>query len=217
MNKVTKKKSRIFRYALCSGLVAISFFQLGSDTKKEIRKNLELDKKVGRVFVKENERAKLKSVVSLRPKEDLMRKLEVIRSKAILSKSERSQLDNYLTDSKIIRTAYLTLISKDFTSIDSSIEKRINATNYLMDGLQRTTIDRSEILKNVEMFLLSTNEEETENLDIRRAIIGDKVDLYNALIQYAPKEAERFKTNYLSDRLRKVIQYVELNNKRNRG
>lgn len=156
-------------------------------------------------------------VSAVEENDNLFERHSELRAKALLSIKERETLDTYLSNSKSVRKAYLTLISDDFEDIDSSIDRRISATNFLMDGLQRKHIDRSEIIKTVEMFLLSTKEDEINDLNIRRAIIGDKVDLYNALFNYAPEELERFKRNYLSKRLQKVIKYVEINNKRNRG
>lgn len=154
---------------------------------------------------------------SIESKNDVLEKHLNLRRKALLNENDRAVLDDYFTNSKNIRIAYLTLLSKKFDNLDDSIDKRINATNFLMDGLQRKNIDKSEILKATEMFLLSDNEERTQDINIRRAIVGDKVDLYNALLNYAPEEAKKFKESYMSKRLKNVIKYVEINNKRNRG
>jgi len=212
------KRDQIIFSVVC---LAIAFLTLRSDGSKNEESKLDTFKnevKSLEKISKGKKRAQFKVIEEkVAKKNDVLISHSKLRSKAILNKKENELLDQYFTDHKNIRVAFLTLSSQKFDDLDKAIDRRINATNFLMDGLSRSHMDRSEIIKATEMFLLSENEELTENLDIRRAIIGDKVDLYNALVNYAPEQVEIFKRNYMSERLKKVIQYVEMNKQRNRG
>ncbi len=217
--KFTLSKKKM-NYILAIIFLTLGFRELRSDSNKDLIKNLNSSEKLQKLLPfksEEVQQTKVKKKEALVKKQNNLIKHQQLRAKAILSREEREELDRYFMNSRNIRVAYLTLLSKDFSNLDESIEKRIDATNFLIDGLQRKHIDRSELIKSTEMFLLSSNEEDTQDTDIRRAIIGDKVDLYNALINFAPEDAKRFKRNYMSERLKKVIQYVELNKQRNRG
>ncbi|ATH07924.1 hypothetical protein BIY24_08160 [Halobacteriovorax marinus] len=212
------KRDQIIFSVVC---LAIAFLTLRSDGSKNEERKLDTNKNEVKSLEKTSKgkkRAHFKVIEEkVAKKNDVLVSHSKLRSKAILNKKENELLDQYFTDHKNIRVAFLTLSSQKFDDLDKAIDRRINATNFLMDGLSRSHMDRSEIIKAAEMFLLSENEELTENLDIRRAIIGDKVDLYNALVNYAPEQVEIFKRNYMSERLKKVIQYVEMNKQRNRG
>lgn len=150
-------------------------------------------------------------------KSERLRALSDIRNKAIKTDDEKQKLNEFYSSSKNIRLAYLTLRAADFSDLEQSMERRIGATNFLIEAIQHKEIDRTETIKAAQVFLLSEMEESVHDLEARRLIIGDKVEIYNALSQYAPEEVKKFKENYMSERLKKVIKYVETNNQRNRG
>lgn len=204
---------------IVSSLVIIGALVLNQKTKNmtpQITTKKEVKQK-SKIVTKRENKLQAKFIKKAEKKNDQLVLNETLRSKAIESKEDRQKLDNYLGNSRNIRIAYLTLRSMNFKDLEESMEKRINATNFLIDGLKRKHMNREEIMKATEMFLLSEQEDETSNLDERKLIIGDKVDLFHALLNFAPEEASRFKKNYMSERLKKVIKYVELNTKGNRG
>jgi translation elongation factor EF-Ts len=206
-------------------LVGIGYFATRSNhlevnspikSREQVSKRIEvMDSSNAKKLAPKGLSKKIENIIS--KKSEILTENIELRKKAILSKEEKLKLDNYFTNSKNIRVAYLTLRSKDFSNLDKSINKRIEATNFLVEGIKRKSVNRSELIKATEMFLLSETEEQTNDLEIRRAIIGDKIELFHALSEFAPEQAKKFKENYMSERLKKVIKYVEINMKRMRG
>lgn len=136
-----------------------------------------------------------------------------LRHKALLSKSERVKLDDYFSDSSHIRKAWLTLNSVKFEDYELSLKNRITATNFMIDGLRYAKTNRDEIIKSIEMFLISDKEDHLP-LKEKKLVVGDKIDLYHALVLHAPEEVERFKANYSGKRLNLIMKYVDHHTRR---
>jgi hypothetical protein len=146
-------------------------------------------------------------------KSKLLERNAQLRHKALLSKSERAKLDDYFSDSSHIRKAWLTLNSMNFEDYEVSMKNRITATNFMIDGLKYAKTNRDEIIKSIEMFLISEKEDHLP-LKEKKLVVGDKIDLYHALVLHAPEELEKFKANYSGKRLNLIMKYVDHHTRR---
>ncbi|EQC50982.1 hypothetical protein [Bacteriovorax sp. DB6_IX] len=208
-------------------LCAVAVIIMNADVKKE-NKTIKIEEtetqvitekdnhRVPRLVKKKEKIAKQERIIKKVLERDQKRLIakQDIRNKAILTQEERQELEDYLTNPKNIRLAYKVLTAKNFEDFDKTLNTRIDATNFLMEGLSKTDMNRETIFKTVEQFLLNDIEESVSNIDERRVIIGDKVDLYYSYLKYAPERIETFKSHYMGERLKKIIKYVEINVKR---
>lgn len=208
-------------------LCAVAVIIMNADVKEE-NKTIKIEEtktqvitekdnhRVPRLVKKKEKIAKQKRIIKKVLERDQKRLIakQDIRNKAILTQEERQELEDYLTNPKNIRLAYKVLTAKNFEDFDKTLNTRIDATNFLMEGLSKTDMNRETIFKTVEQFLLNDIEESVSNIDERRVIIGDKVDLYYSYLEYAPERIETFKSHYMGERLKKIIKYVEINVKR---
>ncbi|WP_127716170.1 hypothetical protein [Halobacteriovorax sp. HLS] len=213
-------KKKIITLAVMAPVLAISYLQSTKPSQDlPIEKVVKEKMPTAKTSVLNTNKAvmprKIQEVVI--KKSEALLALSNIRNKAIKTDAEKQELNEFYTNSRNIRLAYLTLRATDFSDMDQSMERRIGATNFLIEAIQQREVDRTDAIKAAQMFLLSEIEESTHDLEARRLIIGDKVEIFHALSQYAPEEVKKFKENYMSERLKKVIKYVETNIQRSRG
>lgn len=192
--------------------------------KNQLEPKENTKEKVSKII--ESEKVKNKKQMSLYPiikksivqkkvikKNKLLEKNAQLRHKALLSRSERAKLDDYFSDSSHIRKAWLTLNSMNFEDYEVSMKNRIKATNFMIDGLKYAKTNRDEIIKSIEIFLISEKEDHLP-LKEKKLVVGDKIDLYHALVLHAPEEVERFKANYSGKRLNLIMKYVDHHTRR---
>jgi len=141
-------------------------------------------------------------------KREILNKKHELRNKALLSKEQKKELDAYFSDSSNIRKAWLTLNTMKFGEFETSMNSRISATNFLIDGLKYAKSNRDEVIRSIEMFLISEKE---DNLPLKekKMVVGDKIDLYHALVLHAPEDVQKFKANYNGKRLAMIMKYVD--------
>jgi hypothetical protein len=145
-------------------------------------------------------------------KEDLPKKIgrldrfEAIRKKVVLNGMELAEKERILSDLKTVQWAesYLSTAPKD----GSELKGHLSAIDYLEEAIAwKENPVRADALTSIEN-AIKANHVRSPNKDVKRLVVGDKIELFTVLAQEEPSKARALLNGAEDQDLRDVLNYA---------
>jgi hypothetical protein len=135
-----------------------------------------------------------------------------LQRKVLLKPQEKEMLRGMYKDRELIEAAKRDLLAADEkTFTEEGQFKRLYRVEYLGMGLEwKENPERQALLKDVEEVILARNIQADQDLELRRSLSGDKVELFMVMLYNDRKRAEELLASVRGTDLEKLLKYSML-------
>jgi hypothetical protein len=135
-----------------------------------------------------------------------------LQRKVLLKPQEKEMLRDMYKDRELIEAAKRDLLAADEKRFTEEGQfKRLYRVEYLGMGLEwKENPQRQALLKDVEEVILAKNIRAEQELELRRSLSGDKVELFMIMLYNDRKRAEELLASARGTDLEKLLKYSML-------
>jgi hypothetical protein len=136
---------------------------------------------------------------------DAFREYRVLSAKALHDAGELTQVRALLSNLGLIRQAYV-----DLLDTNSQDEIRFERLDYFEKAIAwAENPAREEIIDALRKILLNDNFLKLDDFEQRKSVVGDKIEIYSILKQFAPAALQEVAELSKDARIDKVITYAQ--------
>lgn len=138
-----------------------------------------------------------------------MPSFEAVAPKAILTTDDVKQREAKLSDPSLLMAAKKVLTNRAVKHDDKTGRRRMDAIQFLAAAVswKRNPL-RARLLDGIEQILLVENLTDSTDIRHRKWVAGDKMELFEILVEYAPERAARLEEKAAGSWLALILHYA---------